>query len=104
MATKKTAKTEALAATGAAPAPAPRRTRSTSATHSRKAASAAKETVTPVSAEVNEHMHELRIEHDSIAKLAYSYWLERGGQDGSPAEDWLRAETELRRAAVEAVQ
>lgn len=29
---------------------------------------------------------------DEIACLAYSYWEIRGGQDGSPEEDWLRAE------------
>lgn len=29
---------------------------------------------------------------DEIACLAYSYWELRGGQDGSPEEDWLRAE------------
>ena len=33
-------------------------------------------------------------EHE-IAQLAYSYWLERGCQGGSPAEDWLRAEQSL---------
>lgn len=33
---------------------------------------------------------------DDIAKLAYSYWESRGCQGGSPEEDWLRAEQELR--------
>jgi hypothetical protein len=33
--------------------------------------------------------------HEDIAVLAYSYWLERGQPDGSPEEDWLRAEREL---------
>ena len=32
---------------------------------------------------------------DEIARLAYSYWEARGYQDGSPEEDWLRAEQEL---------
>ncbi|HYW44705.1 MAG TPA: DUF2934 domain-containing protein [Bryobacteraceae bacterium] len=31
-----------------------------------------------------------------IATLAYSFWEARGCQGGSPAEDWLRAEQELR--------
>jgi len=31
-----------------------------------------------------------------IAALAYTYWAERGCQGGSPEEDWLRAERELR--------
>ncbi len=33
---------------------------------------------------------------DAIASLAHSYWEERGCQGGSPEEDWLRAEQELR--------
>jgi hypothetical protein len=32
---------------------------------------------------------------EEIARLAYSYWLERDGSGGSPGEDWLRAEEEL---------
>jgi len=32
---------------------------------------------------------------EQIAHLAYSYWEARGYQDGSPEEDWLRAEQEL---------
>jgi hypothetical protein len=34
--------------------------------------------------------------HDEIARLAYSYWEERGRQGGSAAEDWQRAERTLR--------
>jgi len=30
-----------------------------------------------------------------IAKLAYSFWVARGYQGGSPEEDWLRAEQQL---------
>ena len=33
---------------------------------------------------------------EDIAVLAYSYWEARGCQGGSPEEDWLRAEQELR--------
>src|SRR5258708_30749908 len=33
---------------------------------------------------------------EDIAALAYSYWLARGCQGGSPEQDWLRAERELR--------
>jgi hypothetical protein len=32
---------------------------------------------------------------DDIAVLAYYHWLARGCKDGSPEEDWLRAEREL---------
>jgi hypothetical protein len=31
-----------------------------------------------------------------IARLAHSYWEARGGIDGSPEEDWFRAEQELK--------
>ncbi len=34
--------------------------------------------------------------YDDIARLAYSYWEARGRQGGSPAEDWFRAEQELK--------
>ncbi len=34
--------------------------------------------------------------HESIAVLAYSYWLERNGNEGSAQEDWFRAEKDLR--------
>ena len=34
--------------------------------------------------------------HEEIAALAYSYWEARDFQGGSPEEDWLRAEQELR--------
>ena len=32
---------------------------------------------------------------DAIAQRAYAIYLERGGQDGHEAEDWLTAEREL---------
>ena len=34
---------------------------------------------------------------EEISELAYSYWEARGGQGGSPWEDWFRAEEELKR-------
>jgi hypothetical protein len=36
------------------------------------------------------------IAQQEIAALAYSYWEARGFRGGSPEEDWLRAEQELR--------
>jgi hypothetical protein len=36
-------------------------------------------------------------ERERIALLAYSLWEARGGQGGSPEEDWYRAEEEVRR-------
>ena len=35
----------------------------------------------------------------AVAALAYSYWVARGCAGGSPEEDWLRAERELRESA-----
>jgi hypothetical protein len=37
--------------------------------------------------------------YHEVAQLAYLYWEARGCQGGSPEEDWLRAETELRARA-----
>jgi len=36
------------------------------------------------------------IDREAISVLAYSYWEARGFTGGSPEEDWLRAERELR--------
>ena len=36
------------------------------------------------------------VTREQIAILAYSYWEKRGYRGGSPEEDWLRAERELR--------
>ena len=36
------------------------------------------------------------LDPEEVARLAYSYWLERGGKGGSPEEDWLRAEQKLK--------
>ncbi len=40
-----------------------------------------------------------RLSTEQIAKLAHQYWLERGCQHGRDAEDWFRAEQELRSKA-----
>jgi hypothetical protein len=40
--------------------------------------------------------------HEDVAGLAYSYWEARGFQGGSPEEDWLRAEQELRNGRPQA--
>ncbi|MSV30572.1 MAG: DUF2934 domain-containing protein [Bryobacterales bacterium] len=41
-------------------------------------------------------------EKDAVARLAYSFWEERGFQGGSPEEDWFRAETLVREKAIAA--
>jgi hypothetical protein len=36
---------------------------------------------------------------EDIARLAEKYWAERGWPEGSPEQDWLRAEKELKTAS-----
>lgn len=36
------------------------------------------------------------VSQEEIARLAYSYWVARGYAAGSPEEDWLRAEQEVK--------
>jgi len=37
-----------------------------------------------------------RVPHEDVARLAHSYWQQRGGKHGHHMEDWFRAEKELR--------
>jgi hypothetical protein len=37
------------------------------------------------------------LDREEVARLAYSYWEQRGRPQGGHEEDWLRAEAELRR-------
>lgn len=39
---------------------------------------------------------ETQPDRTEVARVAYSYWERRGYQGGSPQDDWLRAERELR--------
>jgi hypothetical protein len=39
------------------------------------------------------------LDPEEVATRAYFFWLQRGGQNGSAEQDWLRAEQELRVAA-----
>ncbi len=116
----KTRKSE-MEITGAAAAPAPVRRRATTAgTTGRQTAATRKRAVTPDSVAetavsevlvVEEPVEVLAVEieeisiiaeptQEQIAALAYSYWVDRGYQGGSPEQDWLRAERELRNAAI----
>lgn len=36
--------------------------------------------------------------HEQIAVRAYHIYLERGGDDGNPEDDWIQAERELSQA------
>jgi Protein of unknown function (DUF2934) len=35
------------------------------------------------------------VSREDVARLAFSYWEQRGRQHGSPEADWVRAEQEL---------
>lgn len=59
-----------------------------------KPKSSLKETVKP--ATEGAVVAQMTASQEEIARLAYSYWEVRGRNGGSPEEDWLRAEQELR--------
>jgi hypothetical protein len=65
-------------------------------TRSRKQANGAA-SLTQTAAAAPASADNIIIPHEEIQRLAYFYWLERGGQGGSPEDDWFRAEAELRR-------
>ena len=54
--------------------------------------SSTSEISSPASARTTEPV----IGREAVALLAYSYWEARGFTGGSPEEDWLKAERELR--------
>ena len=39
---------------------------------------------------------EIGVSHEQIALLAHEYWIKRGFAHGYDADDWFRAEQELR--------
>jgi hypothetical protein len=87
MATKRST-SEPVVSSGAAPA---RAKSSTTRKHRNPAVTARSESAATPSAAAP-----ASIPFDEIAQLAYSYWEARGYQGGSPEQDWLRAEHELR--------
>jgi hypothetical protein len=46
--------------------------------------------------QANGHAHGHAAPHDEVARLAHSFWQERGHKHGQHEEDWYRAEQELR--------
>lgn len=62
-----------------------------SANHSHKPSSSV---TVPVATALNDTPGRV-VHHQEIAERAYYYWAERGFNDGSPEEDWLRAEKAL---------
>ena len=81
---------------GSAAAPARRKTASAPRKRAIGASVASADAAEPA---LTEPVAELSSSREEIATLAYSYWVERGYIAGSPDEDWLRAEAELRQRA-----
>jgi len=107
MASKRVSEKKVVVSSGASPAPrnpASRRTaRSAKAAESAAVAPAEIESPMPVTAEpVAAELVTKQPSPEAIAALAYSYWLARNCQGGSPEEDWFRAEQELRARNVAA--
>ena len=75
--------------TGAAAAASPAKRR---VSRAKGPVSSTSEISSPASARIAESV----IDREAVALLAYSYWEARGFTGGSPEEDWLRAERELR--------
>lgn len=55
----------------------------------------AQETQQDASPETSVPSAELPPDYEQIASLAYALWQQRGCPEGSPGEDWFRAEKEL---------
>lgn len=53
----------------------------------------------PITENHNTNPQERSISNEEVARLAHSYWQERGGKHGYHMEDWFRAERELRTRA-----
>ena len=92
MATKRSAGSEALVSSAAAPA----RAKSTVTRKHRNSVSAEKSENAKAPSSSPSVLPGSDPTFDQVAQLAYSYWEARGYQGGSSEEDWLRAENELR--------
>jgi hypothetical protein len=91
MARKQTSENKSVMTSAAAPAPARR-----PAAPAKRAprAAAAKTVKTEVPQEISTPAATAPT-FEEISRLAHSYWEARGCVDGSPEQDWLRAEREL---------
>ena len=101
MATKRVSEKKVVMSTSAGAAPARRKSVTQRATRSASAVevSGTPEVVSESAVEIKSaEIKSAEITSDAVSQLAYSYWVARGCQGGSPEEDWLRAEQELRAA------
>jgi hypothetical protein len=96
MATKRVSEKKLGVSPGAAPATAkaPSTRKSAPSKRTARPVSPVETPVTEVAAP-HEPIAAPAIATQAVAALAYSYWVARGCQGGSPEEDWLRAEREL---------
>ena len=92
MARKRVPENPLIVPTGAAAVPA-RRKSSTATT--KRVSRAANVTEAPASEVEAVTVSATAPTQEQVAKLAYSFWADRGFQGGSPEEDWLRAEQQL---------
>ena len=53
-------------------------------------------TADPVSSNGHAVAQERSVSQEEVARLAHTYWQQRGGNHGYHIEDWFRAEQELR--------
>ncbi|MBZ5619534.1 MAG: DUF2934 domain-containing protein [Acidobacteriia bacterium] len=105
MTTKRNPENDLGISAGASAAPSRRKSASrTRATHAvppeTPSTSAAEPEITAPQAVAATPLHRPSLEQ--IRELAYLYWEARGCQGGSPEEDWVRAEQELRLRTVAA--
>jgi hypothetical protein len=91
---KKEVKLVTETAAAAKPPAKPRTHRIQNAKHSRATVGKTAEAI------AESHAAEPTLAHEEIAVVAYSYWESRGYQGGNALDDWFRAESELKRAAV----
>jgi len=77
--------------TGAAAAASPAKRRASRAKHSGAPTDGKVSTVSETVV-----LEETVVDREAVARLAYSYWEARGFVGGTPEEDWLRAEREIR--------
>jgi hypothetical protein len=85
--------TSTTSVSAAAPAPAP--VKKAAAPRAKKHVKAQVAEPVTVEPEVAVESVAIAVTHEDISRLAYQFYLERKGQNGSPAEDWLRAEQAL---------
>ena len=87
--------------------PKPTRAKSTAVTHRHKKLETAAVPIPDLQVEISHlpravaHVQQVapivfEPSNDEIASLAYSYYVDRGYQDGNQADDWFRAVTEIR--------